>query len=55
MLRSVPHSLVEGLLWGVAPSNPVAALSGAAILAMALAGPVARALKVDPVVSLRAE
>ncbi|HSG07329.1 MAG TPA: ADOP family duplicated permease [Longimicrobiales bacterium] len=55
----VATRLVEGLLWGVAPSDPVAVLSGAAILAMALtlaiAVPVARALKVDPVVSLRAE
>jgi predicted permease len=56
---SAATRVVEGLLWGVTPTDPVAMLSGAAVLllsvALALAIPVTRALRVDPVASLRAE
>jgi putative ABC transport system permease protein len=55
----VATRLVEGLLWGVTPTDPVALISGAAVLllsvGLALYVPVARALRVDPVASLRAE
>ncbi len=51
--------LLEGILWGVGPADPVALAGGFALvvaaLALALAVPVGRALRVDPAVSLRAE
>jgi len=50
---------VESLLWGVAPTDPVALGTGAAVLlavlALAIVLPVHRALSYDPVASLRAE
>jgi len=51
--------LVERILWGVAPSDPLALTAGGAALlaavALAVAVPVVRALNVDPVASLRAD
>ncbi|MFC1661998.1 hypothetical protein ACFL3S_11210, partial [Gemmatimonadota bacterium] len=51
--------LVESLLWGVTPTDPLALGVGVALLlttvALAVALPVRRALSVDPVGSLRAE
>jgi putative ABC transport system permease protein len=51
--------LVADLLWGVAPSDPLALLAGGSVLVasllIALAVPLGRALRVDPVASMRAE
>ena len=55
----VATRLVADLLWGVAPGDPVALLAGGlvllSVLGVAVAVPVSRALRVDPVASLRAE
>jgi predicted permease len=56
---SAATRVVGGLLWGVTPTDPLAIVTGAVVLllsvALALAIPVTRALRVDPVASLRAE
>jgi ABC-type antimicrobial peptide transport system permease subunit len=50
---------VESLLWGIAPTDPIALLSGGLVLlgavGLAVAVPVGRALRVDPAASLRVE
>jgi len=55
----VATRLVRNLLWGVAPTDPVALVAGGAVLlgavGLAVAVPLHRALEVDPVASLRAE
>ena len=51
--------VVMGLLWGVAPADPLALTTGIAVLLLAVAAavwlPLRRALRLDPVASLRAE
>jgi ABC-type antimicrobial peptide transport system permease subunit len=51
--------LVESLLWGVSPADPVSLLLGVVVLilatSLAVALPIRRALGIDPVGSLRAE
>jgi putative ABC transport system permease protein len=51
--------LVESLLWGVAPADPLALGIGVGVLLTAVAGavgvPLRRALEIDPVTSLRAD
>jgi predicted permease len=51
--------LVESLLWGVTPSDPISLVVGLAVLvssvALALLVPIRRALAVDPVGSLQAD
>jgi putative ABC transport system permease protein len=55
----VATRLVRGLLWGVAPTDPLALVAGGAVLlgavALAVAVPLQRALAVDPVAALRAD
>ncbi len=55
----VATRMVAELLWGVAPGDPVALLAGGLVLLAALGGavavPVTRALRTDPVASLRGE
>ncbi|MDH3271568.1 MAG: ABC transporter permease, partial [Gemmatimonadota bacterium] len=51
--------LVEGLLWGVAPTDPASLAAGIGLLliavALAIGVPLSAALRIDPAVALRAE